>query len=290
MEKYKVLVSSNNSATFLNFWPVVSRSWNTLFGVQSELVLVTKNNVDDTTMKKLSDFGKVNLLKTQIPAPIENLAKLGRWYWATKEGNNIVMIEDIDTIYLRTDYLDEKLKDYENNKILGIGREVNKDLNDYKGKFPVSNIVGTGYLFSQLFGTNPKESFDDFVMKFKGLRVFDDKEDPFNHPNNFSDESLIRALVELNKFKDLKIIDRNVDIKKLWLDRSWWPNNPIELENYLLVNFPRPLYNHRKKTKIILDFFYPNGYPWIFDKFVWTSYTSTTFSKIMLIINNLFRN
>ena len=262
----KLIVASDLSPKFINFWPVVSRSWKTIFGITPTLVVVSRQEIPLKLLVRLKKYGEVVSLISSSNAPMANQAKLARWFYAGKLSNAIVMIEDIDTVFLEGKYLREKISEYEDGKILGIGSDVNVEIPEYKGKFPVSNIMGQGILFQELFQLETTNNFTEFVNSFEGMSIFDKKEDPFQDPKSFSDESLIRAVRHKNNFGKFKIVKRNIDINRYWLDRSWWPRK-IRLDRYILVNFPRPLFENRKKVATVINYFFPNErYPWMMKK------------------------
>jgi hypothetical protein len=262
----EIIVSADLSKQFLNFWPIVARSWETLFDIKVTLVLVAKKDPDLQIIKQLEKFGNVEIYKTRLNAPMANLGKMARWYYASTRGKSVVSIEDIDTIFLKSEYLINRLEGFHNSSILGIGSDVNQDTPEYAGKFPVSNVTGEGKLFRKLLELNDYSSFDEFVSQFKGRKIFDYREDPFNSPRNFSDESLIRSVRSNLLPEEIKVIPRNVEIGREWMDRSWWPSDGEISDNFLLVNFPRPLYNNRNACRNILDLYFPDGYPWIYKR------------------------
>jgi len=263
----RVILSSDLSPKFLNFWPLASRSWIQIFNIRPTLVTVSKSTIDLDVRKKLEAWGDVFCIESNSSAPIPNQAKLARWYYASKCKNEVVMLEDIDTVFFSERYLSERLTAFRKDEILGIGSEVNQGDSSYLGKFPVSNIVGRGDLFATMFAIKENVQFADFVESLKGIKIFDDKEDPFQNPRNFSDESLVRAVRKKNSFANINVIQRNVDIQVEWMDRSWWPNSPDDVSKYILANLPRPLYENRRKAKIVIKYFFPEQkYPWIIRK------------------------
>lgn len=262
----KLFVSSDLNPKFINFWPVVSESWRRIFAIEPTLVIVSKKAIDLKLLELIESFGACKIIISKSHAPIENQAKLARWFEACKVNDEIAMIEDIDTIFLRDNYLVSRLSKFKNGELLGIGSEVYSEDSSKQGKFPASNLTGEGKIFADLFGYVKGESFENFVEKFNQHPVFDEMENPFNIPIKFSDESLIRALRSRNNFKNISVIPRDLNAHKYWIDRSWWPANQMILSEHELVNFPRPLYENRKKCEFILKFFYPEGYPWIIRK------------------------
>jgi hypothetical protein len=275
----KLIVSSDISPRFINFWPIVASSWKKIFGLSPTLALVTNRPLSDGLRDHLLFFGEVEILSAVADIPIENQAKLARWFTACKYSNQIVSIEDIDTIFLSPKYLVEKLSYFEHDKLLGIGSDLMGYLQDKEvlKKFPASNLTGKSDLFSDLFGYKAGMSFENFLNQFNGIYEFDKLEDPYNSHENFSDESLIRALRKRNDFTKIKLIPRDLDIKTKWLDRSWWPKEPpVSVLDYVCVNFPRPLFENRGKCEFLLNLYFPEGYPWVkkekvklFSKIMW---------------------
>jgi len=262
----RVIVSADLNPQFLNFWPLAAASWAQTFGITPTLALVARTNVNPEVLGRLSQFGEVVVTLSNNQAPLPNQAKLVRWYLACKLENEVVTIEDIDTVFFDDSYLINKLNHFDSERLLGIGHDVNQEDHDYKGKFPASNLTGRGRVFSEFFESSPEESFDDFVNRFKNIKVVDGREDPFNAPKNFSDESLIRG-IRRKSVKDLIItIPREVDIRSAWMDRSWWPTDGKIPEHAILANIPRPLYNNQTMCKEIINLYFPEKYPWILER------------------------
>lgn len=263
MELDKVIVSSDINPQFLNFWPIVAKSWKMHFGINPTLAIVSPKKISKKKMETLQEFGPVYVEISSSKAPIANQAKMLRWYLATKSKSEIVSIEDIDTIYLTNDYLNNRLKQYRHGMLLGIGDDVNQEDPDYRGKFPASNLTGSGFDFQRFFKSPDDETFEDFLLKFKDLKKFDLRESPFNRPTRFSDESLIRALRSSHANELIHTIPRAVDIRTEWMDRSWWPQDNQIPPGAILANMPRPLFNNQEKCQQLLSIYFPGGYPWI---------------------------
>lgn len=262
----KIVVSSDTSPMFLNYWPVVAQSWKEIFNLVPTLVLVAPLSFDKSIISRLRDFGEVEVVEVLTDVPEANQAKLSRWFYACQQKSLVVSIEDIDTIFLSSDFLEDRLREFDPSKLLGIGSEV-YDYQEGLMKFPASNLTGSGDLFAKLFGYRDEMTFNDFVEQFKNSKIFDELEDPYKSPKYFSDESLIRALRSLNKFNDIKVIERNIDIRAKWLDRSWWPSNSsFDISQYTTVNFLRPLRENFESCRKVIEIFFPTDYPWIIDQ------------------------
>jgi hypothetical protein len=266
MEIDRVVLASDYSPQFLNFWPLAATSWKKVFGISPTLALISKDVIEGSVLSQLTEFGEVIHHVSSSEAPIPNQAKMFRWFVASKFGTSVTTIEDIDTIFLTPDYLLKKLISFEPDKLLGIGSDVDQNNISYTGKFPASNLTGTGEIFSRFFESYETETFESFLDRFKGLNLIDAREDPFNKPSDFSDESLIRALRQ-ERTKDLiKTIPRDVDIQTSWMDRSWWPKDGVIPAGAILANMPRPLYNNFDKCEKLVELHFPIEYPWIFPR------------------------
>jgi hypothetical protein len=238
------LVVSSDQTCFLEFAPIVSKSWRTLFpNISLTLAYVTDDVSLLEEMKKL--FDDVIVFNPINGVPTANLAKIARRYACTMYGNDVCMIEDIDTAPLRSDYVINYAKQRKLETLGLVGLEVYKDSEHY-GKVPASNSVAESHIWKRVI--NPKNlEFKEWVTSLKGIRVFDDKEDPYCSTNAFSDESLMRALINTNCVGEELIthIIRSCSPRKDWIDRSWWSIDYDRLKNheYTMVNFMRPIDN-----------------------------------------------
>ena len=123
--------------------------------------------------------------------PSCNLAKVARFYAATKFENEVCMIHDMDSICLQREYYENKLKDRKPGELLAIGGDFYKGTID-SGKFPIGYMTAEGYVFKEIF--NPKdlswERWIDYLKSIKGI-----KENICSPFKIFSDETLIKYLL-----------------------------------------------------------------------------------------------
>jgi hypothetical protein len=248
----RVIVSCDDSH-FKEFWPIVSKAWAKYFpDAKVSLAFVTDRNENDELVQKMRKYGDVHLFQVVEGIPTANLSKMARHILAGNFGEEICMIEDIDTIPLQTNFVIDRLSQREKGKILFIGKEVYNGHGTDEGKFPISNITGESFLFKKI--VNPDNlTHVDLFKSWCNIRVFDHKESINNTPdlsglNGFSDESLWRVL--LNRYEisenDFCFINRGVDIQKYWIDRSWWriDHNMLKNDEYVICNFLRPFSQH----------------------------------------------
>ncbi len=256
----RFIVSADYNPKFLDFWPIVSKAVRYYLRLNPTLALVGAPDLSPSSKIELSRYGEVCYLDPVPGIPLANQAKLARFFLAAKMGPLLTMIDDIDTIHLQSAYLQSRIMHRTRGRLLCVGREVYANSID-EGKFPAGNMCGEGYVFKEIF--NPFDSsFSEFIQRFVGLRIFDKKEDPSNNPEQFSDESLIRAIAFMNHCESMmEHVSRNLNPLERWLDRSWWNYDKTKLYSgfYYSINFPRPLFSNLDKVEPILSFLFSNA-------------------------------
>lgn len=246
IDKYffdRLIVSSDDSC-FLEFSPIISKAWRSLFpGLKLTLAYVTDR---ENVIQELYDlFDDIIVFKNIEGVPSANLAKIARRYACTQYGNEVCMIEDIDTAPLRSDYVINYAKQRRPGTIGMVGLEVYEGTPHY-GKVPASNTHAESTVWKNVI--NPKNlEFPEWISTLKGIKIFDYVEDPYSQSTEFSDESLMRALIKINNVScdSITYINRDCNPRHDWIDRSWWEvdSNRLQKNEYTMVNFKRPIGN-----------------------------------------------
>jgi len=236
----RIIVSADEDNLFFEFWPIVTKAWKKFHpDVPVSLAFVSDRSYDDPMVKKLETFGEVILFPRIADIPSGNQAKISRFALASYYVDEVCMIEDIDTIPLQREFVDRVVAQRQSGELLCVGYEVYQNT-PHEGKFPVSNITAEGRVFREII--NPSNvSYRAMLEMWKGLKVFDEKESIDNPPGRFSDESLLRVLITRWGGR-VRTVRRDVDIRRDWIDRSWWSINEQRLNQrqYVTCNFLRP--------------------------------------------------
>lgn len=248
----RVIVASDDSH-FLDFWPLVAKAWKKFFDVQVTLAFVS-DEVPDHRIFELSKHGEVVRMQPNIHAPAANQAKLARFHLAAhKYSDEVVMIEDIDTLPLQRKYFEEVTSKRPAGKLLMVGHEGYMEPT-LIGKCPVSTMTAEKSTFAELLNPEGIE-FRHWINSFKKWKKCDKREDPFKLPTDFSDESLLRAIL-LNKDSHIHKERRRIDPKTEWIDRSKWRFDKTKLfaGGYVCVNLKRPLEKDNPDVKLIEEY------------------------------------
>lgn len=254
--KVRIVTSTNEDETYLDFWELQYKS-NKIFFPEYQLTIafLTNRNYDDELIKRMINQGiDVRIYKPIEGIPSPNLSKILRYICASEFDDDICVITDMDTIPLQTKYLSNIISKIELDKLLCVGKEVLINTVD-SGKFPAHHTSGTGKIFKKLY--NPENlDYENCVEQISKINnIFHSRECIKNLPVDFSDESLNRALIKLNKIP-IKDITRDLDPMIDWIDRSWWSinQNKLDLGQYIESNLLRPYKKYESMIKPIENY------------------------------------
>lgn len=245
MKKLDNIVLSTDDSHFKQFAPIVYSAWKKILPDSSVILSYVAKDTNRETNKDILKFekifDKVFVFNEIESIPSANLAKMARRYVCLMLEDQVSMIEDIDTAPLNKQYILNIISKREVNHLGMVGREVYEGT-PHEGKVPASYTFAEQKTWQKAM--NPDDlSFVEWCKSFVGLKVFDHKEDISASPTVFSDESLMRALLYKNNFNEISHIERNIDPKTDWIDRSWWNIDAEKLarNEYICVNFMRPI-------------------------------------------------
>lgn len=246
---HKIITSTNESNTYIQFWPTVAELWKN-YGYEPILAFITNRNKNDELVKNLEKFGKVELFKPINKINSGNQAKITRLYLSTIQ-NCICTIVDIDAYLLNINEFNKWIKNYESDKLLAIGGNAYLKSPE-EGKFPMMYTTAHSEIFKKI---NPNNNSYNDLLNSWNLKLIDNKENIFNEHNQFSDESLLRALIIKHKIK-INNINRDdfVGMKATKrLDRANWKIDSDKLKSNFYIDCcpDRPL--DKKKMKPVFE-------------------------------------
>lgn len=246
----RLILSSNKNENYIPYWPYVAAAWNKLFNITPTLAFVD-NDVSD--INEYRKHGEVIHIKPIDNIPIGNQAKIARLFLAAQY-NELCVINDIDLLPLQDKYLNDLLSQKPINHLLCVGGDVYNGTND-KGKFPMGYLSGESSIFKSFVNT---DNFSEFVKKFIGLKVFDNKEDitnaiPVGHADCFSDESALRVLLHENKTKVFNVNRGWENYTDRAICRANWRWTKEELNNNKFIECHMPHPFSYEKIKPLLD-------------------------------------
>jgi hypothetical protein len=250
----KIVLSTNTDPKYIEFWPIMSRAWRALLGVEPELVIVLDGDLPNNI--KPGDNVRVVPLIHGIPAP--NQAKMARHYVAAQYQDSVVMINDIDLLPINKPYIERMLRSRVGGQMLAYGTE--HYWGSERGKWWLPYTTAPGWVFRKLLNPDDKP-WEDFIRSFIGIQKFDSKENIANSidhedPACFSDESLYRYCHDLRPVLLHHV--RRPHYPGSTLDRAnWtWSFEDIKAGNVYDAHLPRPFSAHRSAIQPLLDYLY----------------------------------
>lgn len=259
---FTVITSVNNNNTYKGFVESSVKMWNN-FGFKVKIGVIQDETDYDKEFDKIIRQENLNaeLIKFKHIKKIDTgcQAKVTRMYLASLEENFI--ITDLDLYVLNFGKLKSWLNNYDGNNILAIGGDMYSGKS--KGKFPMYYTSGSGESLRKIINPN-NLSYKELLSSWKKLKPeYDGKESLGNTFSNFSDESLLRRLIQnsphknkithINRLKQSNKKDYENNVKRI--DRHWnWKLNKDKLYNGEYIDcFPkRPL---NKKDPTIQEIF-----------------------------------
>jgi len=191
------ITSADPSFNYLSYLPLVAKSCT--LKSKSDLLLVL--NLPTYFSKNLPQFCskwtklKVYELLPGIDPRVQ--AKISRMWAATEEEfyDNFITLCDIDMVQL-DDSREKVLEQFRGESLVKWGfdhpsYQVDPDI----GKWPMDGTSAKGKIFQQI--VNPKKiSFNSAVQEWQKNSIFDLRARPFNAFESFSDESLLKVLLD----------------------------------------------------------------------------------------------
>lgn len=267
MIEHYIITTTNYNNTYYSFLPSIYRMWKQyipnckfVLGFVDDRKDNDKNN---DFIKKLNNYSDELIIfknKKMIDSGI--LAKTLRMYIATKYEKHICSVVDIDQYLLNFEWFQNKIKEAYNDKFVTIGMNLYSNTSE-QGKFPMSFTTAKSFLWNEIINPNnlSYESWINYICNIKD--PIDNKEFLTNNFNNFSDESLLRYLINRNlKYDRRNIIHCEIREDGKFMrcfkrvDRSNWNIDINKLYNsYYIDSQPlRPFNTNYENIKPLLQY------------------------------------
>jgi len=189
----RIITATDEDPTYFDFLPSIGTMWKN-YGYRLTCGLVTSRTADDPMVMKARKYADIVLLKPIPGINPGNQAKVSRLYLTTLCADETVMIADIDYYVFQPQFFEKSAQEVTENQLVITGRNGYDDTPD-EGKFPMCGVMGKGNVFSQI--VNPKKlDYQSLLKSWIGLDGIDGKEDLSKRLYTFSDESLLRFLLQ----------------------------------------------------------------------------------------------
>lgn len=195
-KQFRIITCTNEKELYINFWPTMAQNWK-WYGIDKITCgFITERTYDDPLVKEMQQYGEI-ILFNPLPEVEDSVqAKATRLYLATQYENDYCVTADIDQYILnKEETWDKWFSNVVDDKLLCVcanyeGPYMGSDI----GKFPMGFTTAKGTTWKEVINPN-NLNYKDLFKSWFDLRIHDHKE-AINQPfSQFSDESLLRALI-----------------------------------------------------------------------------------------------
>ncbi len=227
------LMGSNENPLYLDFWPVVSRIWKTVFNITPVLGLIT----DDETLNIDETYGKVFKFKKIEGYDTGYLSQIVRLYLPLfLKGNCIV--SDIDMFPMSKKYFIDNIDNFDDSEFFILSSHHPQTIN--KNQYPMCYVLGNDKLYKELFNLN--QDWESFVSSIK-------------NDGWYTDQIFLYNQIKNNKHITFRFPNRNSDFTKDRIDRVNWEYDPSKVirGDYIDCHSLRPYPEHKNDVDKLLD-------------------------------------
>lgn len=252
----RIILSSDHNPKFIEFWPLVAQGWRKFFpGADIWLALVAPEGRFNLT--ELQKHGNVIRYEPVAGIPTSNQAKMARYHLAAMwDNDSVVMTNDLDLLPLQSAYLEQYVRPP--HHLFTIGSELY--VGPEAGKFTAGYLTAESSVWRTL--VNPlDDDWRQFIRNLVGFQLVDHKEDIARNvhhesPDTFSDESLLRALLLINKVAVSHQPRGYNPYTARALCRADWRFDPKKLADgtYVEAHLPRPLSENVHRIQPLVDY------------------------------------
>jgi len=245
----KVILSSTDSPTYLEFWPYIAKAWKKLLGPDAEVILGHLSNIPTP---RLDNYGTVLQFPSIEGMLDKNSSKIIRTIIAARYPDSYCLMTDVDMLPLNANYFISNSEFASDNNIV----LYSSDQSGHPAKHPICYMLAKGKIFKELI--NPDNLEENQLLK----QWASTPEYIFNAPT-FSDETLYKGF-----FLRWGIMDKNKDrvvrLKRGWtnniaherIDRAFWfiDQEKLQRGEYIDAHLLRPLTSNFNRIKPLFDY------------------------------------
>ncbi len=234
-----VVLSGDTVSGFLEFFPMVKEAWETIWGVDVVLGIVSPV----LNFSLLGTSSKVVMVQAVKDVPLKNQAKLLRFWLAASLKGKVCLIHDLDFLPLDKWYLEERLSKRQPGHLHVAESPRHYTGLEEQGKFPIGDMVAESETFQQLLGASIP--WDLWINCFAISRLFKTDIKANIMVDFFSDESWWRTLLTQIAFSTSRICKTEgllYPFSDRIIDRANWFFSKKQLQEhyYYGAHLPRP--------------------------------------------------
>ena len=227
------VISSNSNPEYLDFWPFVSKAWESLIGINPVLLYID----DSPPPGWVYEYGTVFYLESIKEWSIVQQAQSIR-FWAARILKEPFIISDMDMLPISKEYYEKGAMQIGNNGIVSYSSDVIK-YRWYRTnpQYPMCYLAGDPETFKDLLDLKD-EDHKSFLRRLMRLNIRFGTDQKF-----FYNQSLLKKNTKI-KHLERGWIEEKYAIKRL--DKAIWPRTDYNADEYIDCHIPRPYVDNKK--------------------------------------------
>jgi len=161
----RVILATNNNPDYIQFWPIVAKTWKEIIGVKPTLALISDENIEiDESLGEVLRFKTIPGVSTALHAQTIRLL-LPAYY-----ENEVCIISDIDMIPLSKKYFTDDIKDLPDDAFI-VFKNGYYEANIYHFKYPMCYNASKGKNFKEIFKIKNVNEIESIIKKWNSLNL-----------------------------------------------------------------------------------------------------------------------
>lgn len=234
-----VIIGSNLDTMYLDFWPIISKTWKEIFNITPVLGLICDEDSEfiQDEYGIIKKYKAIDGIDTGLQSQIVRL-------FLTKELNGNVIISDIDMLPLSKDYFINQILNFDKTKIYVMSSD-NVECNNNK-EIPMCYNIGDSQIFSNILEVD--NSWIKFCNKLNNLDF-----------GWTTDQRYLWDKINKNNRNNIVFLNRGWGYgANKRIDRINWVYNPnlVKEGYYIDSHLLRPFTQYKKQIDDLINLLY----------------------------------
>lgn len=239
----RVIVSTNDNPTYIEFWPIVAKVWKEYMGITPTLALVADKSVQvDETIGEVIRFEPIPGVSTVLHAQAIRLLLPALFE------DEVCIISDIDMIPLNKSYFVDSIKNFPEDSFV-VYKNGYYEYHKYNFKLPMCYNASKGKNFKEIFKVEDVKDFDSIIKQWSQLNKGWETDELvlYQHLHNW--EHYKERCVKLGHFDDRRV------------DRSHWTYDPAGVKpgSYVDAHCLRPYSKYKKEIDDLVNLLFEDN-------------------------------
>lgn len=238
----RVILGCDANPLYLEFWPIVAKTWKEIVGIKPTLALIaSKDVIIDESLGDVIRFEPIPGIPTSFQA--QTIRLLLPAYFE----NEVCIISDMDMIPLQRSYFVDSVADFDRDSFI-VYKDGAIDTNVYK-EYAMCYNVALGRTFKEVFGVRSVHEIKNKIIEWYGLKL-----------GWTTDQQVLYKALNEWKDKNTRLVKLGHDVHPR-VDRLYWRYSIPHIKNknfYIDCHMLRPYSAYKNLIDELLVYLFMN--------------------------------